>query len=155
MSDIVDQQTRSRMMSSIQGKNTRPEMLLRRALHRMGFRYRLYAKRLPGKPDLVFPKYKAVIFVHGCFWHRHPGCKYTTNPATRPEFWQTKFQDTVERDRATVDRLSTQGWRAGVVWACALRRNQESEVAELMAEWLKNGQQYIEIPEPGRAGSGK
>jgi DNA mismatch endonuclease (patch repair protein) len=136
------------MMSGIQGKNTRPELLLRHQLHRMGFRYRLYAKNLPAKPDLVFPKYKAVIFIHGCFWHRHPGCKYTTNPATRPEFWEAKFQDTIERDKIAFDNLSRQGWRVGVVWECALRRGQETEVAEIMGDWLMNGNQYMEVPEP-------
>lgn len=147
MGDIVDKKTRSRMMSGIQGKNTRPELLLRHQLHRMGFRYRLHGKNLPGKPDLVFPKYKALIFVHGCFWHRHPGCKYTTNPATRPEFWQAKFQGTIERDKIVFHKLFQQGWRIGVAWECALRRGQETEVAVAMADWLNNGDQYIEIPE--------
>lgn len=148
MPDVVDKQTRSRMMSGIQGKNTRPEMLLRRSLHRLGFRYRLYSRALPGKPDIVFPKYRAVVFVHGCFWHRHPGCRYTTNPATRPEFWQEKFRGTIERDRRAVERLTKQGWRVAVVWECALRRHREAEVADLVADWLKSDREGLEVPEP-------
>lgn len=134
-------------MSGIQGKDTRPEMFLRSALHRMGFRYRLYTKGLPGKPDLVFPKYRAVIFVHGCFWHRHPGCKYTTNPATRPEFWQAKFAGTIERDHNAIERLTEQGWRVAVVWECALKQRQDAEVMIRVAEWLNGNYQFIEIPE--------
>ena len=103
MTDIVDSQTRSRMMSGIRGKNTKPELALRRSLHALGFRYRLHAKGIPGKPDIVMPKYRAVIFVHGCFWHRHAGCRYATVPATRPEFWATKFDANVVRDVANVD----------------------------------------------------
>ena len=147
MPDVVDKATRSRMMSGIQGKNTRPEMVLRRLLHAMGFRYRLYARGLPGKPDLVFPKYRAVVFVHGCFWHRHPGCRYTTTPATRPEFWQEKFAGTVERDRRAIERLSEDGWRVAVVWECALKQRQDAEVAALLAAWLQGDKPFIEIPE--------
>jgi DNA mismatch endonuclease (patch repair protein) len=122
-------------------------MVLRRLLHAMGFRYRLYVKGLPGKPDLVVPKYRAVVFVHGCFWHRHPGCRYTTNPATRPEFWQAKFAGTVERDQRAIERLSEDGWRVAVVWECALNQRQDAEVAERLAEWLKGTEPFIEIPE--------
>ena len=105
MADIVDPETRSRMMSGIKGKNTRPELALRRALHARGFRYRLHDKRLPGKPDLILPRFRAAIFVHGCFWHRHEGCKYATTPATRPEFWQAKFRENAERDQRNFDAL--------------------------------------------------
>lgn len=135
------------MICGIQGKNTRPEMVLRRLLHAMGFRYRLHAKGLPGKPDLVFPKYRAVVFVHGCFWHRHPGCRYTTNPSTRPEFWQAKFAGTVERDQRAIERLTENGWRVAVVWECALKQRQDAEVAGQLATWLRSNAQFIEIPE--------
>ena len=103
MADIVDRQTRSRMMSGIRGKNTKPEMILRRALHARGFRYRLHGKGVPGRPDLILAKHRAVIFVHGCFWHRHEGCRYATTPATRPEYWAEKFAANVRRDRAACD----------------------------------------------------
>ena len=95
MADIVDKKTRSRMMAGIKGKNTKPELVLRRALHARGFRFRLHGKEFPGRPDLVFPKHGAVIFVHGCFWHRHSNCRYATNPSTRMEFWQGKFDANV------------------------------------------------------------
>ena len=91
MVDVVDRKTRSRMMSGIRGKNTKPELLIRKGLHARGFRFRLHDKHLPGKPDLVLPKYGAVIFVHGCFWHRHSGCVRTTTPKRNRSFWQEKF----------------------------------------------------------------
>lgn len=147
MGDVVDKQTRSRMMSGIKGKNTRPELLLRLNLHRLGFRYRLHVKDLPGKPDMVLPKYRAVIFVHGCFWHRHPGCRYATTPSSNREFWIPKFQATIERDKIVVERLRDEGWRIGVVWECALRGGQETKVAETIARWLLSNDEYIEIPE--------
>ena len=97
MTDIVDRQTRSRMMAGIKGKNTKPELALRRALHARGFRYRLHSKNVHGRPDLVLPKHCAVVLVHGCFWHRHPGCRYATNPKTRAEFWEVKFAANVSK----------------------------------------------------------
>lgn len=93
--DIVDQPTRSRMMAAIKGRNTKPELAMRRALHSRGFRFRLCVKNIPGRPDLVFPKFNAVVFVHGCFWHRHEGCKYCTTPSTHPDFWQTVFSTSI------------------------------------------------------------
>ena len=105
MTDIVDQQTRSRMMSGIRGKNTKPELALRRALHARGFRFRLHSGKVHGRPDLVLPKHRAVVFVHGCFWHRHEGCRYATTPSTRPEFWRAKFDANVARDSAVRTRL--------------------------------------------------
>jgi len=116
MADVVDAETRSRMMSGIRGKNTGPELLLRKAMHARGFRYRLHCRYLPGRPDLVFPKYQAVVFVHGCFWHRHEGCRYTTTPSTRPEFWAEKFEANVERDRRNQLALEEAGWCVAIVW---------------------------------------
>ena len=116
MTDIVDKQTRSRMMAGIKGKDTKPELVLRRALHARGFRYRLHSKNVPGRPDLVFPKHHAIVFVHGCFWHRHEGCRYTTTPSTRPEFWQAKFDANVNRDGAVQGQLLEAGWRVATVW---------------------------------------
>jgi len=118
MVDIVDAATRSRMMSGIRGRNTKPELLIRSLLHRRGFRFRLDARDLPGRPDIVLPRYRAVIFVHGCFWHQHPGCDFATVPATRPEFWQAKFAANKARDSAVVDRLTALGWQVFTIWEC-------------------------------------
>ncbi len=141
MSDIVDQATRSRMMAGIRSQNTRPEVILRRALHARGFRYRLHDKRLPGKPDLVFPRYAAVCLVHGCFWRRHPWCAYATTPATRPEFWQAKFDANTARDQRNRRKLLEAGWRVATVWECALRKGGEAEVVSKLDRWLRGGAQ--------------
>ena len=119
MVDIVDSTKRSLMMSGIRGKNTRPELLVRKALHAAGFRYRLHGRDLPGKPDMIFPKYSAVLFVHGCFWHGHD-CPMFRLPSSRIEFWQTKIAGNLARDSLVATRLSESGWRIGVVWECAL-----------------------------------
>lgn len=146
MADIVDKQTRSRMMAGIKGKDTKPELVLRRALHALGFRYRLHSKNVPGRPDLVFPKHHAIVFVHGCFWHRHEGCRYTTTPSTRPEFWQAKFDANVARDRSVHDQLLDAGWRVATVWECALRRPEETALtANLLAAWLRSSSAEIQI----------
>ncbi len=120
MADIVDKQTRSRMMAGIRGKDTRPELVIRKQLHALGFRYRLHDPRLPGKPDLVFPKYKAVIFVNGCFWHGH-NCHLFKWPATRQEFWYEKINQTKKRDREHTKELLEKGWSVLLVWECALK----------------------------------
>lgn len=121
MVDVVDPATRSRMMSGIHGKNTKPELLARKYLHGRGLRFRLHVKELPGKPDMVFPKYKAVVFVHGCFWHRHSGCKYATTPSSREHFWINKLSENVARDSYQIATLRGLGWRVFVVWECELR----------------------------------
>ncbi|MCZ4290794.1 very short patch repair endonuclease [Hoeflea alexandrii] len=139
MTDIVDKQTRSRMMSGIRGQNTKPEMQLRRALHIRGFRYRLHEKKLPGKPDLVFPKFGAIIFVHGCFWHRHEGCRFSTIPSTRKEFWQNKFRGNVARDHRNIEELVNAGWRVAVVWECDLRFQLDA-VSRSIETWLKSSE---------------
>lgn len=107
-------------MSRIRGKDTKPEVLLRSLLHRRGFRFRLHAPGLPGKPDIVLPKYRTVIFVHGCFWHRHKGCSNATMPKTRSGFWTEKFRRTVERDREKQTQLESAGWQVLTVWECEL-----------------------------------
>jgi len=136
MVDIVDAETRSRMMRNIRGKDTKPELLLRRGLHARGFRYRLHHKGLPGRPDLVFPKYRAAVFVHGCFWHRHPGCPKATTPATREDFWQSKFAENTARDRRNIDQLQSAGWRVLIVWECELARDALSPTVQRVADWL-------------------
>ena len=138
MVDIVDAETRSRMMRNIRGKDTKPELLLRRALHARGFRYRLHQKGLPGRPDLVFPKYRAAVFVHGCFWHRHPGCPKATTPATRTDFWQNKFAENTARDRRNIDQLQEAGWRVLVVWECELARSSIDATVHRVSDWFVN-----------------
>lgn len=146
MTDIVDQQTRSRMMSGIRGKNTKPELALRRALHARGFRYRLHSGKVHGRPDLVLPKHRAVVFVHGCFWHRHEGCRYATVPATRPEFWLAKFDANTARDGAVRTRLLEEAWRVATVWECALRNPERLNGAvRSLEEWLLGTEGQIEI----------
>lgn len=116
--DIVDKKTRSRMMGLIRGKDTKPELRVRRLAHALGYRFRLHCKKLPGTPDLVFPGRKAVILVHGCFWHRHPGCSSCTNPGSNVEFWADKFVRNIERDQLVCRELRAKGWRVLVVWEC-------------------------------------
>ncbi|MDE0054626.1 MAG: DNA mismatch endonuclease Vsr [Gammaproteobacteria bacterium] len=136
MTDIVDKATRSRMMAGISGKDTKPELTLRRALHRRGFRFRLHVRNLPSKPDLVLRRHGAVCFVHGCFWHRHPGCRYATTPATRPDFWQAKFKSNVERDHRSKSQLLKAGWRVAIVWECALRGERVEMTIRTLEQWL-------------------
>ncbi len=116
--DLLTKEKRSWNMSRIKGKDTKPEKKVRSILHRNGFRFRLNRKDLPGKPDIVLPKYKTVILVHGCFWHRHPRCKFAYNPKSRVEFWQKKFNKTVERDKFVKKELRKMGWKVIVVWEC-------------------------------------
>ncbi|WP_299894311.1 DNA mismatch endonuclease Vsr [uncultured Ruegeria sp.] len=143
MADIVTPEVRSRMMSRIRGRNTRPEMALRKALHRKGLRFRLNAKELPGSPDIVLPRWKTVLFVHGCYWHRHHGCRKTTTPASNVEFWAEKFRLNVERDARNIRDLREAGWRVGVVWECAVGREPSPDLVEQLVE-------FIISKEPGR-----
>jgi DNA mismatch endonuclease (patch repair protein) len=141
MADVVDRQTRSRMMSGIGPKDTRPEVQLRRALHRRGFRYRLHVATLPGKPDIVFPKWRAIIQVHGCFWHCHK-CHLFKWPSTRVDFWRTKITGNRKRDAQTSRALAGAGWRILTVWECATKgrtRLAEGELTNLAAAWLLSG----------------
>lgn len=147
MTDVVDAETRSRMMSGIRGKDTAPEVQLRRALHALGFRFRIHARELPGRPDIVLPRWNAVILVHGCFWHRHEGCRFTTTPATRPDFWATKFRSNVERDTRHLRELRALGWRTAVVWECALRPKGAPEaIGRIVADWLRSGSDHLDVP---------
>ena len=112
---------RSRNMSAIKSKNTKPEIKVRKVLHSMGYRFRLHSKDLPGSPDIVLPKYKTVIFVHGCFWHRHENCKYASTPKTRQEFWNKKFNENINRDKINQENLSSKGWKIIIVWECEIK----------------------------------
>lgn len=120
MPDFLTPAQRSDRMSRIRSRDTKPELALRRAMHARGFRYRLNDPRLPGKPDLVLPRYKAVVFVHGCFWHRHHECKVASTPKSNAEFWEAKFHRNVERDAKNNSALKAAGWRVFVVWECDL-----------------------------------
>lgn len=134
-------------MSAIRGKNTQPELLVRKALHADGFRYRLHGRALPGKPDLVFPKYSAVVFIHGCFWHGHD-CHLFRMPASRREFWEAKIAGNARRDGQVTTSLREAGWRVGTVWECALKgrtRLQMSDVTTILAIWLRGGAAELEI----------
>lgn len=123
MADKLSSQRRSWNMSRIKSKDTEPELRLRSMLHRAGFRYRIHVNNLPGRPDIVLPRYRAVIFVHGCFWHRHSGCKNAATPSTRPEFWRNKFEQNVGRDERNVSRLAADGWKVIIVWECELKKD--------------------------------
>ncbi len=116
--DIFSQQKRSQIMGRVHSINTKPELLVRSFLHKNGFRFRLHDKKLPGHPDIVLPKYKTVVEVRGCFWHRHQGCKASTTPFSNTEFWEAKFKRNVERDKKHADELKALGWHLIVVWEC-------------------------------------
>jgi DNA mismatch endonuclease (patch repair protein) len=136
--DTVSRVVRSRIMASVGTKNTGPELYLRRALHRVGLRYRLFRPDLPGRPDIVFPGYRTALFVHGCFWHSH-GCALSTVPSSRKKFWQTKFRENRVRDRRVVRDLRRAGWRVLTVWQCQLGKKGHSAetIARKIAKWLK------------------
>lgn len=135
------------MMAGIRSKNTKPELIIRSGLHKLGFRYHVNYLKLPGKPDLVFPRYQAVIFIHGCFWHKH-GCHLFRWPTTRADFWKVKLTGNVERDRRATEALLSSGWRVLVVWECALKgktRLPIGEVIERCGVWIRSDDKYNEI----------
>ncbi len=134
MADVHDKATRSKNMAAIKSKNTKPEMLVRRFLHANGFRYKLHDKSLPGKPDIVLPKYKTVIFVHGCFWHGHEGCKYYVVPKTRTEWWLNKINGNITNDKKATKALKKEGWKIIELWECDLK---SSALNKSLARLLK------------------
>jgi DNA mismatch endonuclease (patch repair protein) len=145
--DVLTPEQRRLNMSRIRGKDTKPELLLRRSLHAAGLRYRLHAAKLPGRPDLVFPRYGAVIFVHGCFWHGHD-CPLFKLPATRPEFWAAKIGRNQDRDRSTAESLQAAGWRLLTIWECSMKgpaRRSERDVVTRCKTFLKGRQARAEI----------
>jgi len=147
MVDIVDKQTRSRMMSGIKGKNTKPEIIVRKYLHKMGLRYRLHDKGVYGKPDIVLKKYNAVIFVHGCYWHRHKNCKLAYTPKSRKNFWLKKFEQNINRDEKVRLRLLKDGWRVAIIWECVLRKNNKDNVPlKIMLDWVQSDENELEFP---------
>ena len=147
MADIVTPETRSRMMSGIRGKDTRPELILRRGLHAQGFRFRLHDRGLPGRPDMVFPRRRAVLFAHGCFWHGHD-CHLFRLPSTRPEFWQGKITGNQVRDVSVEKALADVGWRQGIVWECAMKGRAALPIDDVIAQcaaWLCSDRPRLEI----------
>lgn len=134
MADVHDTKTRSYNMSRIKGKNTKPEIFVRQFLHKNGFRYRLNYSKLPGKPDIVLSKYKTVIFVNGCFWHGHDGCKYFVIPETRKEWWSEKIENTKIRDENIINELKKLGWNIFVVWECELKSDPEKKLKILIQD---------------------
>lgn len=132
--DIMSPEERSLMMGKIKGRNTKPELIVRSLCHTLGLRFRLHRKDLPSSPDLVFPKYRLCLFVHGCFWHRHPGCKYAYTPKTRLDFWLPKLHRNVERDKEKEELLRSMGWRVGVIWECETKHPDllESRVRDIL-----------------------
>jgi DNA mismatch endonuclease (patch repair protein) len=121
MTDTLTKKQRSALMARIRGKDTNPERAVRRFLHKNGLRFRLHPRNLPGRPDIVLPRLRTVIFVHGCFWHRHPGCIKTTTPSTRRDFWKTKFRENITRDHRKIAELSAQGWKTLTIWECEVK----------------------------------
>lgn len=147
MTDTVDQLTRSRMMAAVRSRDTSPELAVRKALHARGFRYRTNVRELPGKPDIVLPRYRAAIFVHGCFWHAHD-CKLFRLPATRREFWRDKLERNRERDRIAGNSLNEAGWRFLTVWECAIRGSERRALDAVIDDivcWLEEGPTASEI----------
>jgi DNA mismatch endonuclease, patch repair protein len=139
--------TRSRNMRAIRGKNTRPEILVRKMLHAAGFRFRLHSNKLPGKPDVVLPRYRAVVFIHGCFWHQH-NCPAFKMPKTRQSFWQEKIEGNASRDIASQQKIIELGWRVAVIWECTLRgRNKLSseEIIHRLSDWINSDTIFLQI----------
>ena len=147
MTDVVDKATRSRMMSGIKGKDTQPELRIRKELHKLGFRYKLHQKGMPGKPDLVFPKYKAILFINGCFWHGHD-CHLFKYPATQKEFWREKINKTKETDARNISLLMKDGWRVLNIWECSLKGSEKIGLEEVIyrtTTWLVSKCIFLEI----------
>lgn len=147
MVDVVSPAVRSAMMSSIRGRDTKPELAVRRYLHGLGFRYRLHLKSLPGSPDIVLPKYRVVILIHGCFWHRHRGCKYCATPSTNIAKWTEKFESNIARDERNLQRLREQNWRMVVIWECGLKHGDPAEALSWLPDVVRDfGIEYVEWP---------
>lgn len=152
MVDVVSPADRSRMMAGIKGKNSQPELLVRRLLFASGYRFRLHRRDLPGTPDIVMPGRMVVIFVHGCFWHLHHGCRYSKIPTTRTNFWTAKLEANVERDRRAVDKLQALGWRVLCVWECSTRDAEAAaDLQDTMSTWIESSERFGEISAPSRS----
>lgn len=147
MADINSKKERSFNMSRVCSTETKPEQELRSLLHKAGFRFRKNLKNLPGKPDIVLPKYKAIVFVHGCFWHGHTGCKKAKLPTTRTEFWTNKIADNITRDQKNIELLQQQGWRIAIIWECYLKNKLiRDQTSKNIVAWLRSNSLFLEIP---------
>lgn len=141
--------TRSQMMARVRSADTKPELVLRKALHAIGFRFRLHVRSLPGCPDIVMRKHRCAIFVNGCFWHGHADCKHFRIPKTRPEFWSAKIEANRERDTRAIEALLGCGWRVLVVWECATRSFQVENLINIIATWLQGTETSAELSSDG------
>lgn len=146
MTDVVDTATRSRMMAGIKGRDTKPEIVVRKALFAAGYRFRLHRRDMPGSPDVVLPGRRIAVFIHGCFWHAHMDCPYAKKPATRREFWEAKLAANVERDRRAREAILNTGWRVLIVWECAIRdKTIREDLMSILDRWIKGNAYYDEI----------
>lgn len=150
MADIKTAEERSKNMAAIKSKNTSPELFIRKELFRRGYRYRLYEKSVPGHPDLFLRKYNTAIFIHGCFWHRHPGCKYAYVPKTNTDFWNQKFDANIRRDKFVKDALAEDGIRCLVIWECKIKDSEKHEeqaqqLFDSIEQFLNGDSDYLEI----------
>jgi DNA mismatch endonuclease, patch repair protein len=152
--DIFTRQKRSQVMSRIRGRDTKPELAVRSVLHRWGYRFRLFQKDLPGRPDVVLPRYRAVVFVHGCFWHRHPGCQFAYTPKSRRQFWRKKFTGNVTRDAVAQTQLAKLGWKVITVWECETNSVEQLEKV-LRRRGLARPSAVLTRPPPKPPGAGR
>lgn len=149
MTDILTPGQRSLVMSKIHGKNTKIERIVRSHLHKKGFRFRIHSAALPGQPDIVLPKYHAVVFIHGCFWHGHHGCRAGSLPSSRTDFWANKIAETRIRDEKKNEELTELGWRIAVIWQCALKnKKMRTNSIDNLASWIVSGENRFETPLP-------
>jgi|LGVC01.1.fsa_nt_gb DNA mismatch endonuclease (patch repair protein) len=137
MVDVFSQKKRSEIMQKIGAKHSKPEKYVRSIVHRMGYRFRLHRKDLPGKPDMVFPKYRKVIFVHGCFWHGHEGCPRAKRPSSNKKFWSEKLKKNIERDKKNQEKLNKMDWDYIIIWQCQIKKGREEELCQTLTNFLK------------------
>jgi len=138
MADVHDKKTRSYNMSMIKGKNTKPEIIVRKFLHANGYRFRLHYEKLPGKPDIVLPKHKIAIFINGCYWHGHENCKYFKPPKTNTQWWLNKIVETIERDNHKYEEIKNNGWTIKIIWECELKKLKIEETFKSLLEFIEN-----------------
>ncbi len=148
MADVHEPEVRSYNMSQIKGKNTKPEILVRKFLHANGYRYRLHAKNLPGKPDIVLKTYNTVVFIHGCFWHGHKGCQYFVVPKTRTQWWLNKINRNKEKDKESTETLQKEGWNIITIWECELKKDKREKTLQKLIQKLLNSYSIAKLPEP-------
>lgn len=147
MTDRVDSATRSRMMAAVKSRDTKPELLIRSILHQKGFRFRLHVKDLPGKPDIVLPKYRSVILINGCFWHGHENCRFFKIPSTRTEFWEEKIHKNKINDSKAIAKLLAENWRVCVIWQCKIRESKKNltELADIVSSFITGKEKFLEL----------